>query len=147
MVPGLFNDPTDRTVLKALKGLTMRQQAIGNNIANIDTPHYKAQAVNFEDALRAEVHSQSKVDPKMVRIGMMTTNDRHIPLEPMVETFVSTPHIEQTLNGTLRNDDNTVDVDREMAMLAETQITFAALSQVAGGKLTTIRNAINEGRR
>ena len=147
MVPGLFSDPVNRSVLKALKGLTLRQQAIGNNIANIDTPGYKAQAVNFEDALRAEVQSQSTRDPKLVRIGLVATNERHFPLGPTVESFTSNPHFEQSLEGTLRNDGNTVDVDREMAMLAETQVTFAALSQVAGGKLTTIRTAINEGRR
>ncbi|MGA8257255.1 MAG: flagellar basal body rod protein FlgB [Nocardioides sp.] len=39
----------------ALDGLALRQQTIADNLANIDTPDYRATNVDFESALRAAV--------------------------------------------------------------------------------------------
>ena len=41
-----------------------------------------------------------------------------------------------------RNDGNAVDIDEEMALLAETQIRFQALSQGIGRRLSTLRTVI-----
>jgi flagellar basal-body rod protein FlgB len=41
----------------ALNGLSQRQRAIANNIANINTPGYQAQRVSFEDALAKSVQA------------------------------------------------------------------------------------------
>jgi len=43
----------------ALAGLSARQSATANNIANINTPNYRAQTVSFESALAASVHTSS----------------------------------------------------------------------------------------
>ncbi len=50
-----ITDLTTSTIYQALQGLTAQQQATAQNIANIDTPGYKAQDVNFEDSLSAAV--------------------------------------------------------------------------------------------
>lgn len=39
----------------ALTGLDMRQQAIADNVANIETPGFLSKVVDFEDSLRAAV--------------------------------------------------------------------------------------------
>jgi flagellar basal-body rod protein FlgB len=148
MIPGLFNDPTSKVVRTALSGLQQRQQVISDNIANVDTPNYKAKAVSFEDALKTELAGPPKTAPTMLRLGLETTHERHIPLQPIVnsrgpakpETFVSA-------DGTLREDGNTVDVEREMSKLAETQIMYSAIGQLTGSKFGILRTAINEGRR
>jgi flagellar basal-body rod protein FlgB len=41
------------TLQKALDGLALRQQVIGDNIANVDTPNYHAKTVDFESALQS----------------------------------------------------------------------------------------------
>lgn len=45
-----------------------------------------------------------------------------------------------------RNDDNRVSIDEEMAMLADTQIRYQALTQAINGRLGTLRNIIRGGR-
>ena len=144
---GLFNDPTAKALRTALTGLQMRQQAIANNIANVDTPEYKAQAVSFEDALQSELVGPPKRQPKLQMLGLETTDTRHIPLQPVVRTYEAKPVTQLSADGTTRNDGNNVDVEREMTKLAETQITYNALGQVTGSKLGLLRTAINEGRR
>jgi flagellar basal-body rod protein FlgB len=147
MIPGLFGDPTQKALRTALTGLQLRQQTIANNIANVDTPNYRARAVAFEDALQAQLAGSSVPASKVVRLGLDTTDTRHIPIRPRVESFDGRPSIFESNDGTLRNDGNTVDVEREMARLAETQITYNAIGQMTSGKLGILRTAINEGRK
>jgi len=47
MIPGLFRDPTSRALRLALDGLARRQEVIAQNIANVDTPQYRALAVRL----------------------------------------------------------------------------------------------------
>ena len=143
---GLFDDPTSRAVRTALTGLQMRQQAIANNIANVDTPEYKAQAVSFEEALQQQLAGRPKTAPVVKSIGLDTTDPRHIPLQPRVETFEAKPVTHLSGDGTLRNDGNNVDVEREMTKLAETQLTYSALGQMTSARLGIMRSAIREGR-
>ena len=145
MIPGLFGDPASRAVRTALGGLQLREQTIAQNIANIDTPGYRAREVSFEEQLRAELASPRR-QPELVRLGLATTHERHIPLDPQVRSFETQLRITESLDGTLRNDGNTVDVDREMAKLAETQITYNALAQAQSNRFAQMRNVIREGR-
>ena len=148
MIPGLFSDPTQKALRTALTGLQQRQQAIANNIANVDTPNYRAKGVAFEEALQAELAGPPKGPPKLQRLGLDATDRRHIPLKPIVRGVVDArPVTFDTPDGTLRNDGNTVDVDREMSKLAETTIVYNAMGQMAGNKLGLLQTAINEGRR
>ena len=52
MSNSLFADSATRAAKAALEGLSMRQQAISRNLANIDTPGYQAQTINFEETLK-----------------------------------------------------------------------------------------------
>ena len=51
-MPELMNDITTQVLQNALSGLNKRQQVIGHNIANAETPGYQALAVNFENQLQ-----------------------------------------------------------------------------------------------
>jgi flagellar basal-body rod protein FlgB len=46
---------TSSAISSALDGLALRQRAIANNIANVNTPNYHAEKVSFEDALARSV--------------------------------------------------------------------------------------------
>lgn len=48
----MFDDIASSALQVAINGLTLRQKAIANNIANIETPGYKADKVQFERALQ-----------------------------------------------------------------------------------------------
>jgi flagellar basal-body rod protein FlgB len=144
---GIFNDPTSKALRTSLTGLQMRQQAIANNIANVDTPGYQAQKVSFEEALQTELVSPTRPQLQAVTLGLVTTDSRHIPIQQSVRSGEAKPVTHLSKDGTLRNDGNNVDVEREMTKLAETQIQYNALGQVTSSKLGILRTAINEGRR
>ncbi|HEY1531682.1 MAG TPA: flagellar basal body protein [Galbitalea sp.] len=57
----MLNSVTINALSSALEGLSARQTATANNIANINTPNYKAQVVSFESALAASVKAGSGV--------------------------------------------------------------------------------------
>ena len=51
----MFDDLSSSALRVSVAGLAARQNAIANNIANIETPGYQARKVNFEEALRGAV--------------------------------------------------------------------------------------------
>ncbi|GAA0483482.1 flagellar biosynthesis protein FlgB [Paractinoplanes deccanensis] len=51
----MFDDISSNSLKVAVAGLAARQSAIANNIANIETPGYRARKVEFEEALRSAV--------------------------------------------------------------------------------------------
>ncbi|MEW1955614.1 flagellar basal body rod protein FlgB [Terrabacter sp. NPDC080008] len=53
----MLESVTSAALTSALDGLTQRQRAIADNIANVNTPNYHAQRVQFEQALAASVES------------------------------------------------------------------------------------------
>ena len=53
----MFSDVTSSALKVALSGLAMRQNVIANNIANVETPGFRAGKVQFENALSAALGS------------------------------------------------------------------------------------------
>jgi flagellar basal-body rod protein FlgB len=53
----VLDSVTSAALTSALDGLSQRQRAIADNIANVNTPGYHAQRVAFEDALAASVQA------------------------------------------------------------------------------------------
>lgn len=110
----------DGALRSALDALTLRQRVIAANIANADTPGFKASEVRFEDLL-VQALRQGRTD-----------------VQPEIATRADT---------SLRADGNNVDVEEQMLALSETALTFTALSRLAGARLALLRSAISEGRR
>jgi len=133
MTDPLFNDPAFKAISYALDGLSLRQKVTANNIANVDTPGYKAQQVKFEDQLQ-----QAMRDNTEPGLPLQATNAAHLGGDSSKTTLAAVEH----QNNTLRNDGNNVDVDVEMTTLAETTIRFQALSQMARMKFTLLKSII-----
>jgi len=62
---------TINTLKQALNGLARQGEMVGQNLANVDTPGYKAQNVDFKSALKRAVNGNPN-------IKMVSTNARHI---------------------------------------------------------------------
>ena len=91
-----------------------RNEIIANNIANVDTPGYKRQDLNFEDELeRALGHNRYKtMDEKVANL-----KNKH--LEARVVNDYS--------GFSYRTDKNNVDIDTENVMLAANQLKYQGL--------------------
>jgi flagellar basal-body rod protein FlgB len=105
---------TSAALSSALDGLALRQRAIANNIANVNTPNYHAKRVSFEDALAKSV---SRGDG---RVSATTARS----LEPT------------QLNG------NNVNLDTETLSNVDTVLRFQFAAQAAGGQFNSLRTAM-----
>ena len=99
---------------KASDAAWTRNEIIANNIANVDTPGYKRQDLNFEDELeRALGHNRYKTMDEKV------TNLKNKHLEARVVNDYS--------GFSYRTDKNNVDIDTENVMLAANQLKYQGL--------------------
>jgi len=142
-------DPTTSILEQALDGLTTRQSAISSNLANIDTPGYKPQTVDFETALQQEVQAMASSPGNAAvpsagpsaDVAMRTTDPRQF--SSIASSFsASTAGTSSTTNENLRNDNNTVDLETEMTALTETQIKYSAVSRLLTSKFSQLYDVL-----
>lgn len=140
MAIGLFNNPL---LERALDGSWLRNEAITKNIANVDTPGYTRQDVNFEDYLKAAMSKDT--------IKGIIAEPRHIPINGTSDDEESVNNTSFNItkdysSATLRSDGNNVDIDTEMGELAKNQILFNAYAAMINKDFALNKAAIREGR-
>ena len=118
---------------QALHACALRQEAIAHNIANVNTPGYRRVDVSFEQFLHAAQQTP-----------LQTTHPRHYALSPLQP---AKPLVTPDEDIPMRPDGNTVDIDYEMAQLAENQIRFQTLSQLVNGRYQSLKTVITGGGR
>jgi flagellar basal-body rod protein FlgB len=118
----------------ALKLRTFRQQILGNNLANSDTPGFKARDIRFADVLKAQMAGNL---PSM-DVSMVTTHSGHIEGKVTKED----PRILYRVPNQPSKDDNTVDGDVELSEFTKNSVlTEAALGFLSGtlrGRMSAI---------
>ncbi len=135
MPQGPLLDGPGQLLQESLSGLVKRQQLIANNLANVDTPGYRAMDIPFEQVLDREIRKEGD-------LRMVVTDPGHVGSSPVMEQALS-----KQQPVVFRTDRNGVDVDAEMSRLAETSIQFDAVSQLMAGRLAIMRMAVSDGRR
>ncbi|MDF1880193.1 flagellar basal body rod protein FlgB [Sulfurimonas sp. MAG313] len=120
----LLSSKTDTIVEKALDYRSARQKLIAGNIANEDTPFYKARDISFEKALQSEAKKLFSKN-EIPKLELAQTNTSHLKgntqsLSTQVELYYRGSHLQ-------RNDGNTVDLDVETTELTKNTMMFQAL--------------------
>ncbi len=131
MIDPILFSSTVQTLKTALDGLSAQQEVIGQNVANVDTPGYRAQKVDFRAALRRALNQNGKV-------VMQTTHKAHLSSTKPVDHF----QVSLREGGALRADGNNVDIDVELTQMTETVIQYQALSQLISRKFAGIKQII-----
>jgi len=122
----------DLSKIKALMDYRIfRQGVVSSNIANIDTPGYKAKDVSFENALEG---AQQKA-----HVRLKVTHPGHIQGSPSKGLKYKT---EEDPYSRIGNDSNTVDIDREMMKLTQNHLLYNASAQIVQQKLQWIKSTI-----
>ena len=129
MSDSLFTDNATRAAKVALDGLSLRQQAISRNLANIDTPGYRAQTVDFKATLE-------RLSKKGGNLSLALTSSAHqaAPGDPDPLYQLS-----NRPGGSFRADQNNVDIDVEMTDMSEVGIQYQAVSQAVSQKLLLLK--------
>jgi len=125
----MFNSVSTAMMEKALDANWQRMQLIAHNVANEDTPGYKAKRLEFESMLKKEINARTNV----TAMGRIDTAARLSGVQPIV-------YADNTTSG--RADGNNVDIDAENMELARTQIQWDMLVQKVSGHYSTLRYVI-----
>lgn len=136
----MSNKIMGKTIDALSRSLDLRSKKhnlISANIANAETPGYKAKRIDFEDSLAKAL---SLTDAPMAR-----TNSKH--MRAGGEVGQVKPEIYNNPNNVVREDGNTVDRDAEMVALAENQMLYNSSIESLRRKLALIKYAISEGGR
>lgn len=144
-------DKTTNLLHRALDLRMAKHQSTTSNIANQDTPFYKAKEMNFKKAIRDFI-------PPPMDVPMSTTHKAHFALTMKLNLTASQhipvgghprgaeSYIQESQDKTTRLDQNNVNAEREMAQLAENNLMFSASAQLISRKLTGLKGVIREGR-
>ena len=111
-------------------------ETVAANIANEETPGYRALQLPFKDALHAVVRGEGPLLPTK-------THARHLPV--VLEGDQPFLHVTKPQEGG-GPDENTVNLEEEMTRMAENNIMYMAVAQFLTGNFNSWRSAINEGR-
>ncbi len=131
-------DKTIKALATALNFRQLRQEVISSNIANAETPGYKAKRVSFEEALARALDVDGN-------LSMNTTDGRHFDVGNGGFDNLE-PEIHDDPNGIVSEDGNTVDRDAEMAAMAENKIMYDAAVQLLNKKLGLLKYAVSSDR-
>lgn len=123
---------------RAMDLRSTRHNVLASNIANMDTPNYKAFEVHVEEALQAHETDRG-------RLEMTRTHSSHLPLRPGLNGAASV-QTAAAPDFTLRADGNTVDVDETMGRMAENTIKFKTAAQLISKKFKGLRTVIQGGK-
>ncbi|MAZ49921.1 MAG: flagellar basal body rod protein FlgB [Halobacteriovoraceae bacterium] len=133
-----INDKTLQALASAIKFREMRQEVIASNIANAETPGYKAKRVDFEEALARALD----VDGELT---MKVNDQKHFNVGGGGFKNLK-PDIYEDPNGIVSEDGNTVDVQDEMIRQADNQLMYDTLVQLMNKKLGIKKYIINSER-
>ncbi|RUO59034.1 flagellar basal body rod protein FlgB [Pseudidiomarina insulisalsae] len=118
---------------QALALREQRQRVLANNIANADTPQFKAQDFNFQQALQRA--TQQQIAP----VAVTRTHAGHQQLTSAPATAASLSYRVPTQE---RLDGNTVDMDRERAAFLDNTLRYQADIQFMDDKVSGLRKAM-----
>lgn len=125
----------------ALSLRAQRQEILASNIANADTPNYKARDFDFQGALQDALTKQSS--PPGV---LATTNARHIPRgTPDGNTLPDGTQIQYRTPTQNTVDGNTVDMDVERAQFADNALRYEAGVTVLNQQIRAMLAAVQGG--
>jgi flagellar basal-body rod protein FlgB len=110
-------DTTQLSLEAAMRGSSLRQTLLTDNLANVNTPGYQRKDVDFHATLRDAM--QTGAAPESVAFSATTDSAR-----------------------TVRADGSGIDADQESADLAENALDYEALVQVAGARTTILQTAM-----
>ena len=128
----------DRTVtgLSRTMDLTWkRNEALSSNIANAETPQYRAVDVSFgnelEKAFADDAERAAKTDPKHLDVA---------------KTGQQSAQVVKDLTGATKPDGNNVDIDLQMGRLAQNSGDYASAARLIRRQIGLLRTAIRDSR-
>jgi flagellar basal-body rod protein FlgB len=119
----------------ALDSSARRHEVIADNMANVNTPGYKRKEVAFQDKLREAYMGEGPP------VELHKAHPKHFDLKsnPPIK-----PSVYQVNDTNMRNDENNVDPDRQMAKLSKNDMYYRGLSQFLSQQFQNVGGLIQD---
>ncbi|HWP30814.1 MAG TPA: flagellar basal body rod protein FlgB [Fimbriimonadales bacterium] len=135
ILENLFGPFTERLQL-AMHRAVQRHALLSANLANQSTPGYKRKDMSFFLSLEeAGLREQQR--------SLRITHPNHISESKFFKNAMNGIVREER---SIRQDGNSVDLEREVAALTETQLHYSTLSEMARRYFQSMHEVIKEGR-
>jgi len=122
-------------------GLRLARHDISStNLANMDTPGFRAKHLRFEEVLARHLTRYPK------ELEARQTDDKHIPTRNPARAFeIASHNIKVSPYGWDEYDDDVLDIDKEMTLLTKNQIIYNTTVQMLAKSFEGLKYAINGG--
>lgn len=124
-------DSTFTMLEKSVNYSSKKNDVIVNNIANVDTPNYRAKDVTFQDMLQNSMQG----------LQAKRTHSKHIPFSNYKHGYITSQN-----NFMYNHNRNNVDIDKEMSKFAQNQIYYRSVVDRMNGKFNTLQTVIRGGK-
>ena len=131
----LLNSDYTTVLKKTLDAQAARQRAHAQNIANAETPGYQRVKVEFEDLLKDVVDQAGIGDIKR-------SDPNHLPNKGAAELEALEPKIRKEMPDPNGTGVNGVNIDEEMAEMAETQLRYLTAMELLKRRYANLKSAI-----
>jgi flagellar basal-body rod protein FlgB len=119
-----------------LRVRSQRAELLATNLANADTPNFKAQDIDFRAALNNAISNQPSAQVKM-------TNQNHMSMNASSSGLMTPVLYRIAMQDSL--DGNTVDEQVEQAQFMQNAVQYQASLEFLGGKFSGITKALKGG--
>lgn len=118
LLDGIFGSHVNH-LTRSLKQVSLRQNLLSENLANVNTPGYKRKDIDFGIELE--------------NAKLSLTNKKH-------------ENVVRKNEGSLRRDGNSVDLESEVASMAETEVRYRLITEMTNRYFTGLKSVIREGK-
>jgi len=133
---------TQRLLELSMRARSARHEVLAANIANADTPGFRARDLDFSSIIR------SAAEPEDLSVAERDWRMEQVANAPLdVESAIYEPEFPNDRLGEDRLDGNSVSLDRQMALLTENSLAYEANLTLLSRTLANLRYAISEGKR
>ena len=133
---GIFRE-TISLLERSLNLRSLQHRALASNIANMDTPNYKAVEIAVKEEMNRNQDAASGIQ-------LVRSQSGHLPIEHTWADSVKLK-VARPPEFSLRGDGNTVDLDRTMGRLAENTLLYKTAAQIISQKFSGLKRAISGG--
>jgi flagellar basal-body rod protein FlgB len=134
-VMDLADLPLFSAITRKMSWLTGRQRVLAENVANVDTPHYKAADLRPLDFRHELAQIRGKLQP-------VATDSKHlsgtVPASANQEAPLANP-IERDISG------NTVSIEEEMMKVSDTMADYQLMTSLYKKQIGMIKAALGRG--
>ncbi|NOG32736.1 flagellar basal body rod protein FlgB [Halomonas sp. TBZ9] len=119
-----------------------RHEVLAANIANADTPNYKARDIDFSSELKRAVDSGVQASQGQGGLALALTSQRHLPGQGPAMSGANNLDLLYRVPDQPSLDGNTVDMDEERTQFADNAVRYRVALSMMNSRIQGLKNAM-----